>query len=216
MTRCEQVRGELPAFIAGEPADDGWDSVRSHIGACAPCAEHCASVRRVWGGLAELKFEEVPAGALKRLDERIRAEAGGGFDRVLGLLDGTIAMGALVALSKVVPVHVICRTCAAVLHDTPLAAYPRLGEFTAGSLLSFAALLLVLVFMRFAWQSGNQTLRTAVAGLSLGVLAAFAGPVLHVMVGDTVAKLAWATGALLGSAMAVGVNWLVPVAHRAR
>lgn len=216
MTRCEQVRGDLPAFIAGEPADDGWETVRSHIGACAPCAEQCASVRRVWGGLAELKFEEVPAGALRTLEDRIRAEAGGQRDWVIGLLDGAIAMGALVALSKVVPVYVICRLCTEVLKDTPLASFRQFGEFTAGGLLSFTSLLIVLVVMRFAWQSGHPTARNAVAGACLAVLAAFAGPALHVVVGNWLALTAWGVGAMLGSSMAVGVNRLVPVPARAR
>lgn len=216
MTRCEQVRGELPAFLAGEPADDGWESVRSHIGACAPCAEQCASVRRVWGGLADLKFEEVPAGALRKLEERIRAEAGGQRDWMIGFLDASIAMGALVALSNVVPVHVICRLCTQVLKDTPLASFRQFGEFTAGGLLSFASLLLVLVVMRFAWQSGHPGARNAVAGLCFAALAAVAGPALHVVVGNWVALAAWGVGAVLGSTMAVGLNRLVPVPARAR
>src|SRR5262245_42312953 len=99
MDRCEQVKEDLTAFIAGEPSEDGWEGVRSHIGGCTPCADHCASLRRTWAGLGELKMEEVPPRAFDALNERIRAEARAkgstGDAWILGLADGALGMIAL-------------------------------------------------------------------------------------------------------------------------
>src|SRR5688500_11964260 len=105
MTRCDEIRAELVAFVSGEPSEDGWEGVRAHVGGCAPCADHCASLRRVWSGIGELKLEEVPRGALGRLEERIRAASReeartrGPAGWLLGLADGMLAMIALFLVS---------------------------------------------------------------------------------------------------------------------
>src|SRR5207244_7806536 len=115
MDRCEQVREDLAAFIAGEPSEDGWDGVRGHIGGCTPCADHCASLRRSWSTLGELKMEEVPPRAFDALNERIRAEsrarARSADAWILGLADGALGMIALWVISRVVPVAFFCRIC---------------------------------------------------------------------------------------------------------
>lgn len=202
MTRCEQVRTELGAFIAGEPAEDGWDEVRTHIGACAPCADHCASLRRVWGAVGEVKFEEVPRGTFDRLEEAIRAASrerrtatSSGW--LLGLADGVLAMIALFVVSRVVPVAWFCSLCRNLLRDTPFQGWIYTGEFTAGGVLSAASVLAALALGRVAWRQESSG-RLAAAGFSYALLAILVGPH-HVVVGNTMAFTAWGFGVALGT-----------------
>jgi hypothetical protein len=218
--RCEQIRAELPAFVAGEPADDGWESVRSHIGGCAPCADHCASVRKVWGGIGEMAFEEVPAATMDALRARLEQAGAGahvtGRDWAIGLIDATLGLVALTGLSKVIPVHVICRTCASAVKGTWLAEYPRFAEFVAGSFLSFWALLAALVAMRIAIDRPHARERSLAAGLLFAAMAAFLAPELGVIRGNTVALMMWALGAGIGATLAMTLNRFGPVPQGAR
>src|SRR5687767_7570801 len=141
MTRCEEIRAELAAFIAGEPSEDGWDALRGHIGGCSPCADHCASLRRVWGGLGALKMEEVPGGALDRPQRRLRARSSGQGARagpgwLPGWADGMLAMIARCMRSRIGPVALFCSICRGGLQGTPLESWIYTGEFTAGGVLS--------------------------------------------------------------------------------
>ena len=226
MSRCEEIRDDLAAFIAGEPAEDSWDGVRSHIGGCTPCADACAGLRRTWAGLSELKFEEVPRGALDRLQERVREasraerRARGVSPWLLGLADGALGMIALYLITRVIPVSIFCRLCRDVFAGTRFQGWVYTGEFTAGSVLSAASILLALIVGRTAWQlmpgQGERGGHLAIAGFSYALLAIVLGPN-HVVVGNSTAFTAWGSGAALGTlgavvAMALYDRWL-PAPH---
>ena len=202
MTRCDDIRVEMAAFVAGEPAptgDEAWESVRAHVGGCAPCADHCASVRRVWGAVGEIRMEDVPRGALDRLHARIRAEAAarGPAGWVLGLADAALALIALVLISRVIPVALFCRLCTLVVHGTPFEGWVYTGEFTAGTVLSALSVLVALLGGRLAWRR-ESTGRLAAAGFAYALLAIAVGPN-HVVVGNATAFAAWGAGAALGT-----------------
>lgn len=209
MTRCDDIRAEFSAFIAGEPADDGWESVRGHIGGCSPCADHCAELRRVWSGLEQVKFEEVPRGALDRLHERIRAEAElarGPAGWLMGLADGMLGLIALFLISRVLPVATFCRLCTSMLRGTMFNDWIYAGEFTAGSVLSALSVLVALLVGRYAWNR-DATGRLPAAGFAYALLAIVAGPH-NVVVGNSTAFAAWRGGVALGSILMVATVWL--------
>lgn len=200
MTRCDDIRPDLSAFIAGEPSDDSWESVRGHIGGCAPCADHCAGLRRVWTNLAEVKMDPVPPGALDRLQERIRAEAEaarGPAGWLIGLADGMLGLIALFLVSRVLPVAMFCRLCTSAVKGTAFEGWVYTGEFTAGGVLSALSVLLALAVGRLAWNRDSSG-RLAAAGFSYALLAILIGPH-HVVVGNTMAFTAWGAGTTLGS-----------------
>lgn len=209
MTRCEDIRAEFSAFIAGEPADDGWESVRGHIGGCSPCADHCAELRKVWGGLGEIKMEEVPRGALDRLHARIAAEAAvarGPAGWLVGMADAMLGLIALFMISRVIPVSTFCRLCTSVLRGTRFNDWIYAGEFTAGSVLSALSVLVALFVGRYAWNRDSSG-RLAAAGFGYALLAIVAGPH-NVVVGNSTAFAAWRGGVALGSLLMVGTVWL--------
>lgn len=201
--RCDDIRGELSAFLAGEPSEDGWESVRTHIGGCTPCAEACAGMRRIWTGLGDVKMAEVPAGALKQLEERIReasraeARARGGYTWVLGLADAMLGAIALYLISRVLPVSAFCRLCTSTLKGTGLEGWIYTGEFTSGTVVSALSILVALFVGRLAW-SRESSGRLAAAGFGYALIAILAGPH-HVVVGNTFALTAWCTGSALGT-----------------